>query len=342
MIMAENRTSWALLAAGTAAVAAVAMRRFLNHRVHVFKTELIDGLKSTRQSESELLVSQVMEKMGILLSPAIRDQEKLQPIKEDIGWIKERFQNIRSRGRFGERQLEDLLRHSPLSRLQYDFQYTLSNNRRVDCVVRSKLCLLPIDSKFPLESLLEDDKVKFKQAFKKHITDIASKYILSGETTDFAIMLLPSDGDFQTVMEHPDIWLFANTQRVYLHSPTTLMCSLHHLNAIARTVEVSENHKAILKPVEKLTNDVDLLLQHFRAAEKRLDLTKKDFDKIQMFISNIRKHRVDLESLGCFPNNKNSQVKPSNMKSGSADEQVEGVENEPKLEDSPSPQPKDK
>lgn len=159
---------------------------------------------------------------------------------------------------------------------------------------------LPIDSKFPLDSILEGDEKKIKASLKKHIGNIASKYILAGETVDCAILFLPSDAIYQEVVAMTDIVLLANSKKVFLSSPTTLLAMLNQLNACSRGIILSQNNEATICTVGKLTNDVERLVGRFEASEKLLERIKTEFGKIQTSIDKIRRHQADLESLGCF------------------------------------------
>lgn len=127
-----------------------------------------------------------------------------------------------------------------------------------------------------LESLLPNDnggkkfdETKLKQNLQKHNTDISAKYILSEETTQYPILILPFDAIFQSVIEHTDISLFANFKNVYWSSPTTiLLCLLNQLSVSSEAIEVTKNNQAILLTVSKLTTDVDRLVKRFEASEK--------------------------------------------------------------------------
>jgi DNA recombination protein RmuC len=112
--------------------------------------------------------------------------------------------NKQTRGAFGQRQMEAILQDG-LTKNQYELQYTLKTGKRPDCVV-----FLPdqrplvIDAKFPLESISAfregktDEERKFasarvRQDVAKHVSDIAERYIVPGETQDTALMFVPSE-----------------------------------------------------------------------------------------------------------------------------------------------------
>ena len=124
----------------------------------------------------------------------------------------------------------------------YALQYRLGNDRIADCILflpppNGNIC---IDAKFPLESfrvMTDLDKpasdrrqaeTQFKQDIKKHIRDIADRYIVRGETSDGAIMFIPAEAVFAEIQaHHPDLTDLAHASRVWLASPTTLWAILH-------------------------------------------------------------------------------------------------------------------
>ena len=98
----------------------------------------------------------------------------------------------------------------------FEEQYLLSNGTRVDCMLflPEPTGNLAIDAKFPLDSyktMMNPDVPKsdrlsaekqFKQDIKKHINDIADKYILPGETSDGALMFIPAEAVFAEIHAH--------------------------------------------------------------------------------------------------------------------------------------------
>jgi DNA recombination protein RmuC len=139
-----------------------------------------------------------------------------------------------------------------------------------------------IDSKFPLESFrkmtdiecVEADRQvaekQFKRDIKKHIKDIADKYIISGETSDGAVMFIPAEAVFAEIhAHHYELVEEAQRARVWLVSPTTLM-------AVLTTA------RAVLKD-SATRKQVHLIQQHLVALSK-------DFSRFQTRMDNLSKH----------------------------------------------------
>ena len=142
-------------------------------------------------------------------------QKRITELSSNVVSLQEMLSDKRSRGAFGEVQLNALVRNV-MPEAGFSLQHTLSNGKRVDC-----LLFLPdptgnmaIDAKFPLESYqrMTDDQLaatereraerQFRQDIRKHIDDIADKYIIPGETSDGAMMFIPAEAVFAEIHAH--------------------------------------------------------------------------------------------------------------------------------------------
>ena len=214
-------------------------------------------------------------------------QKKITDLSENVISLQEILSDKRCRGAFGEVQLNALIQNM-LPSNHYEFQRTLSNGSRVDC-----LLLLPeptgsiaIDAKFPLENyqksvninLSQDERTTAKQQFKadlkKHILDISQKYILPGETSDGALMFIPAESIFAEIhANHPDIVEFAFKHRVWLASPSTMMAILTTACAVLKDAATREQVHVIQKHLQ-------LLAQDFTRFEKRMDNLSKHLQQV--------------------------------------------------------------
>ena len=148
---------------------------------------------------------------------------------------------ISSRGAFGEVQLEALVRNV-LPASAYTMQHTLSNGSRADCVLRlpPPTGMVAIDSKFPLENFSSHVRPRrdeasraaaqkqFKADVKRHVDDIAAKYIVPPETCDGAVMFALAEAVFAEIHAYQsDLVDYAMQKQVWIVSPTTLMAVLN-------------------------------------------------------------------------------------------------------------------
>ena len=224
-----------------------------------------------------------------------RAQENIHSLSNQVNDLQNILSNKQLRGAFGEVQLENIVRDA-LPQNAYQFQYTLTSNSRVDCIVKlpeppGPIC---IDSKFPLEDykkfasatndLEKKDNLRlFHNAVQKHIKDIAEKYILPGETSDSAIMFLPSESIYSEInIRFPKLVNESRNKKVYMAGPDNLMLLLHTVRAILRDATMSQTAGKIQIEVDKLTNDLNLLADRIFKLDKHFDLARKDLDDIKI------------------------------------------------------------
>jgi len=151
----------------------------------------------------------------------------------------------------------------------YEFQYTLSNRLRPDCAV-----FLPdqrplvIDSKFPLEAVTayrdaKGDDARRQAAARvradigKHVTDIAQKYLIPGETQDLALMFVPSESVYADLHDgFDDVVQKAFRANVVIVSPSLLMIAIHVILQIQKDARMREAAGRIQTEVAFLVDDV--------------------------------------------------------------------------------------
>ena len=226
------------------------------------KESLEEGFKKTNDT-----FDRVMKQ----LSTIDEAQKKIDGLTTNIVSFQELLGDKKSRGAFGEVQLEGLVRNA-LPPDAFSMQHTLSNGNRADCVLflPEPTGSVAIDSKFPLESYrkmldtsLPPDEIKnaqkqFKLDIKKHIHDIASKYIISNETSDGAVMFIPAEAVFAEIHAyHPDLIEEAMSQRVWLVSPTTLMAVLNTARAVLKDVETRKQVHIIKAELGRLGQEFE-------------------------------------------------------------------------------------
>ena len=269
---------------------------------------------ASQSNELQRLIAEQMAqsegRLGNRLEQSLRDQnerttksltgmaEKLAVITEanthisalstQVTQLQNILSNKQARGSFGEVQLENLVRDA-LPENAFDFQATLGNGRRVDCLLRlpNPPGPIAIDSKFPLEAYrrltgAENDAEReaarrlLEIDVKKHIQDIAEKYIIPGETAESAILFLPSESVYAEInIQLPKLVEASRKARVYMAGPDNLMLLLHTVRAILRDARMHEAAGLIqtqvdlmMKDVHRLEERVGKLATHFSQAEK--------------------------------------------------------------------------
>ena len=254
----------------------------------------IGGKVSERLDEGFKKTNETFVSVMARLATIDEAQKKIDGLTTNVVSLQELLGDKRSRGAFGEVQLEALVRNV-LPNDAYKMQHVLPNGTRVDCVLflPEPTGMVAVDSKFPLENyhrmyetgISEAERVaaqsQFKKDIKKHVDDIAGKYIITDVTSDGAVMFIPAEAVFAEIHAyHPDLIEYAMLRRVWLVSPTTLMAVLNTARAVLKDVETRKQVHIIKDELGKLGKEFgrfDLrmkkLADHIRQAhEDALDV----------------------------------------------------------------------
>ncbi|KPJ67649.1 MAG: recombinase RmuC [Coxiella sp. DG_40] len=230
-------------------------------------------------------------------------QKKITELSSNVVDLQTILADKRSRGAFGEVQLSALIRNI-MPEQHFSFQHTLSNGKRADCML-----LLPeptgnvvIDAKFPLESYrrLADTKLteterhlaeqQFRTDVRKHLQDIASKYIIFGETSDGAMMFIPAEAVFAEIHAHyPDLVENSHKLRVWMVSPTTMMAVLTTARAVLKDA-------ATRKQIHIIQEHLNYLSQDFDRFQKRMDDLARHIDQAHIDVQQVHKSSKKISS----------------------------------------------
>ena len=261
---------------------------------------LADGFEKTTKTFQDVL------KRLALIDDA---QKKITELSSNVVSLQEILSDKRSRGAFGEVQLESLVSNvMPTS--HYKFQHTFNNGKIVDCALflPEPTGVIGVDAKFPLENYQKMVDVElskperdashraFVQDIKKHVKDIASKYIIEGETATGAVMFIPAEAVFAEIhAHHPELVEFAQQNKVWMVSPTTMMALLTTASAVLKDeatrkqVHIIQEHLGKLS-VEfgrfkdrwgKLNTHIDRLTKSAKDIDTTADKITRRFDQIE-------------------------------------------------------------
>ncbi len=242
-------------------------------------------------------------------------QERIAELSENVVSLQDVLTDKRARGAFGEVQLHQLVSQA-LPAAAYELQATLSNGRRADCLLKlpEPIGKMAIDSKFPLENYQisvdperpeaerRQASAQLKQDVRKHIIDIAERYILPGETTDSAMMFIPSEAVFAELhARHPELVALAQHRHVWMASPTTMMAILTTVAAALKDAETREQVHIIQKHLTELGRDFERFGQRFDKLATHIRQANKDTEDIHISAKKIsqrftRIEQVDLET----------------------------------------------
>ncbi len=286
------------------------IKRAMHERLDAVSKRLGDSLEQSREKTGESL-----EKLKERLVVIDEAQKNITDLSGQMVGLQDILSNKQARGAFGEVQLNDLV-SSILPPNAYEFQATMENGKRADCLIKlpNPPGSIVVDAKFPLESYhrlhAEDNDVEkrksqsqFKADILKHVKDISEKYIINGVTAESALMFLPSEAVYAELHSHfGDVVEKSYRAKVWIVSPTTLMATLNTVRAVLKDARMREQAGIIQKHVTTLIDDVErlddrvmALRKHFGQAEKDIDLISTSTRKITSKVDTIEKIQMEEE-----------------------------------------------
>ena len=292
------------------ALAQEEVKRTMNDRLDKVSVRLGESLEKSSEKTGESL-----EKLKERLAVIDEAQKNITDLSGQMVGLQEILSNKQARGAFGEIQLNDLV-SSILPSSAYEFQATMENGKRADCLINlpKPPGSIVVDAKFPLESYHRlhnaENEADFKKAqslFKadmlKHVKDIADKYIINGVTAESALMFLPSEAVYAELHNSfSDVVEKSYRAKVWIVSPTTLMATLNTIRAVLKDARMREQASIIQKHVTTLIDDVQRLddrvanlRKHFGQAEKDIDLISTSSRKITSKVDTIEKIQMEEE-----------------------------------------------
>ncbi|MEW6562918.1 MAG: DNA recombination protein RmuC [Pseudomonadota bacterium] len=259
------------------------------------RLEHIGGKVNERLDEGFKKTNETFVSVMARLATIDEAQKKIDGLTSNVVSLQELLGDKRSRGAFGEVQLEGLVRNI-LPPQAFEMQYTLPNGARADCVLKlpEPTGMVAVDAKFPLENYHrmfaasgDIERVQaerqFKADIKKHIDDIGSKYILPDITSDGAVMFVPAEAVFAEIhAHHPEVVDYAMQRRVWVVSPTTLMAVLNTARAVMKDVETRKQVHIIKDELGKLGKDFGRFEERMSDLAKHIGQASKDVELIHI------------------------------------------------------------
>lgn len=284
------------IVAGLLIVSLIIIRFWLNRLEEKTKLsdELVEWLKSSTTNIDQRL-SQSMEMFNTRLDNVQKYIGEFSEIGRSMKELEEFLHSPKLRGNIGEEVLKELLQQY-FPKASYQLQYSFKTGDRVDAVIKTSQGIIPIDSKFPMESfrkyhkeINEKDKEKAKKEFvsdvKKHIQAIAKKYILVEEkTVDYALMYIPSESVYYEIINDSELFDFSGRNRVLTVSPMSfyaymkaILMSFEGQRIQDKAKEIIIILQAIKKDYEKMDDAFSVLTKHITNAYNQVALVSKNF-----------------------------------------------------------------
>jgi DNA recombination protein RmuC len=269
----------------------------MTHRIGQTMTE------QTRQTHENL--RRLQERLAVIDTA----QNNIQALAKDVVGLQAILSNKQTRGAFGQSRMETIVADG-LPMGAYEFQATLTNGSRPDCLIRmpNGQPSLVVDAKFPLEAWNairdagpEGTKLagqQFRRDIEVHIRDISEKYLIRGETQDTAFMFVPSESIFAEIHENfESIVQRAHKARIVIVSPSLLMLSIQVIQAVLKDQRMREQAHLIQGEVIRLMEDLTRLDDRVQKLQGHFSAAQKDVEQIVMSSSKLSRRGERIEAM---------------------------------------------
>jgi len=280
------------------------MARAVNERLDSVTHRVGQSMEQTTRNTMDSL-RVLHERLGIIDNA----HKNLTELTTQVTTLRDVLANKQSRGAFGQARMEAIVQDG-LPKGAFAFQHTLTNNKRPDCVVflpdQRPLC---IDAKFPLEAVTAlrdaktDDERKFasqrlRQDVLKHVTDIAGKYLIAGETQDTALMFVPSESVYAEIHDgFDDVVQKAYRARVVLVSPSLLMLAIQVMQQIMKDARMRDAASQIRTEVMTMSDDLARMRERVLKLQSHFNQANEDVRQILISADKIEKRAGRIEEL---------------------------------------------
>jgi DNA recombination protein RmuC len=280
------------------------LSRTVNERLDSVTHHLTQSMTTTRQHTFESL-AKLNERLAVIDGA----QKNITDLASQVTSLQTVLSNKQQRGAFGQARMEMIVQDG-LPKGCYEFQYTLSNRTRPDCVVFvPEQRPLVIDAKFPLEAVTAFREAKTDEARRqaaaqvrsdvaRHVADIADKYLISGETQDLALMFVPSESVYAELHdEFDDLVQKAFRSRVVIVSPSLLMLAVHVIQSIRRDARMREAADLIHAEVGRLMDDLKRLQERVLRLAQHFGQANEDVRQILISAEKVEKRGTRIKDV---------------------------------------------
>jgi DNA recombination protein RmuC len=272
------------------------LHRAVNERLDSVTHHLGQSMTTTRQHTVDSL-AKLNERLAVIDGA----QKNITDLASQVTSLQNVLANKQQRGAFGQGRMEFIVQDG-LPKSCYEFQFTLSNRSRPDCVI-----FLPdqrplvIDAKFPLEAVTafrdaKTDELRKQAAARlrtdiaKHVADIAEKYLIPGETQDLALMFVPSESLYADLHDgFDDMVQKAFRSKVVIVSPSLLMLAIHVIQSIQKDARMREAADKIHAEVGHLMDDLKRMQERVLKLQVHFGQANEDVRQILISAEKVEK-----------------------------------------------------
>ena len=263
------------------------LQQTVHERLDAVSMRLGDSMRMSTKDTTEHL-----QQLHARLAVIDNAQRNITDLASQVTTLQQVLSNKQSRGAFGQARMEMIIQDG-LPKDCYEFQATLTNNARPDCIVHlPDGPSLVIDAKFPLEAVTafreaksDDDRkmatARVRSDIARHVGDITAKYLIPGETQDMALMFVPSESIYAELYDgFDDVFQKAYRAKVIIVSPSLLMLAIQVIQQIRRDARMREAAGKILVEVGLLVADVGRLRDRIENLDKHFGHANTDIKQI--------------------------------------------------------------
>jgi DNA recombination protein RmuC len=246
--------------------------------------EIVEWLKSTstRIESQNVNFNERLDNAARVIGQVQKNIGEFSEIGRGMKDLQEFLSSPKLRGNIGEQVLKELLKQF-LPKESFNLQYTFKSGEKVDAAIKTSGGIIPVDSKFPMENFRKmmagpasapgfgEAKHDFERDVRKHIDDIARKYILTEEgTIDYALMYIPSESIYYEIVNNQALFDYAGEKRVLPVSPTTFYAYLKAILMSFEGQKIEDQAKEILSSLRAIKSDYGKVEENLSVLQKHL------------------------------------------------------------------------
>jgi DNA recombination protein RmuC len=280
------------------------LARLVNERLDAVSGRLGQSMEATTRQTVERL-QHLHDRLALIDSA----QKNLNELSSQVTSLRDVLSNKQVRGAFGQARMEAIIQDG-MPKGSFEFQFTLSNNTRPDCVIYlPDQPPLVIDAKFPLESVTAHREARtdehrriaaqrLRQDITRHVNDIAGKYLIPGETQDLALMFVPAESVYSELHDcFDDIVQKAYRSRVIIVSPSLLMLAIQVMQQILKDARMREAADRIRTEVAHMIGDVARLRERVLKLQQHFGQANEDVRQILISAEKVERRATAIEEL---------------------------------------------
>lgn len=302
------------------------LRAALNERLAAIQADNATRLEEMRKTVDEKLHATLEQRLGQsfqLVSDRLdlvhRGLGEMQSLAAGVGDLKRVLTNVKTRGTWGEVQLEAMI-EQVLTPDQYQKNVATrpGAGERVEIAIRlpgqggDKPVWLPIDAKFPLEDYqrlmdahdrVDADQIEaaakaLEQRIRAEAKTIREKYVEPPHTTDFAVMYMPTEGLYAEVLRRPGLAeAIQRDHRVVISGPTNLAAMLNSLQMGFKTLAIEKRSSEVWGLLGTVKTEFGKFGDVIAATQKKLEQATNQFGEVGRRTRAIERKLRDVEAL---------------------------------------------